>query len=639
MADGKYNMSRIDAMDGHEFEHFIATLLRKLDYEKVEVTPGSGDQGVDVLAEKEGVRYAIQCKCYSSDLGNTPVQEVNTGKMVYRCHVGIVVTNRYFTQSAREAAKATSVLLWDRSKLEKLIAQAEFEVDSPKQQTEDPPTLWSGSPLLKRGGIALKDKEWKKAGQFFDRVLNADPENAEAYLGLVMAEAELSDTDEFMQIYINGSFRLNQLNQNNLLHAKEFAGTELRIWFEKLEIQQKNTKIQREKQAKECTERLEKEQEERKKRIYPLAAIRKKLEQVSKIITVTPYDLMGVQLDGTVVSVNEKAIRTWSDIVAISAQYYFSNRKQIVGLRLDGTVVAAGPNTFGECMVSDWKDIADITTAIDHTAGVKTDGTVVVAGRHHLDYTKNVNGWTDIKSVVFGDRYILGLRSEGSVIIGSISEYGGCPAYEILSCENAVAITQGNGEGNIALLKSDGTVEIDSWGIQSKVNYSEVIKSWMDIVAISVGYDHIVGLKSDGSVVANGENNHGQCNVSGWNNIVAISAGGNTTVGLKSDGTVVIAGEHSDEWDVSNWKLFNNLDTLQQDRKKAMTRRQEEERAEAERCRIEELAKKRAALEAEQATLQAELANLKGLFTGRRRREIETRLAEIEANMTKKYIK
>ena len=109
MADGKYNMSRIDAMDGHEFEHFIATLLRKLDYEKVEVTPGSGDQGVDVLAEKEGVRYAIQCKCYSSDLGNTPVQEVNTGKMVYRCHVGIVVTNRYFTQSAREAAKATGV--------------------------------------------------------------------------------------------------------------------------------------------------------------------------------------------------------------------------------------------------------------------------------------------------------------------------------------------------------------------------------------------------------------------------------------------------------------------------------------------------------------------------------------------------
>lgn len=115
------NMSHIDAMEGHEFEHFIADLLRKSGYQKVEVTRGSGDQGVDVLAEKDDIRYAIQCKCYSSDLGNTPVQEVNTGKMLYQCHIGVVVTNRYFTQSAREAAKATGVLLWDRTKLEKLI--------------------------------------------------------------------------------------------------------------------------------------------------------------------------------------------------------------------------------------------------------------------------------------------------------------------------------------------------------------------------------------------------------------------------------------------------------------------------------------------------------------------------------------
>lgn len=124
-----YDISRIDKMEGHEFEHFVASLLRKLNYQKVEVTPGSGDQGVDVLAEKDGVRYAIQCKCYSTDLGNTPVQEINTGKMIYHCHVGIVVTNRYFTQGAWDAAKATGVLLWDRTKLEQLIAQAEMGSD------------------------------------------------------------------------------------------------------------------------------------------------------------------------------------------------------------------------------------------------------------------------------------------------------------------------------------------------------------------------------------------------------------------------------------------------------------------------------------------------------------------------------
>ena len=97
MMTSQYDMARVDQMEGHEFERFIADMLYKLGYRKVEVTRGSGDQGVDVLAEKEGIRYAVQCKCYSSDLGNTPVQEVNAGKMICHCHVGVVVTNRYFT--------------------------------------------------------------------------------------------------------------------------------------------------------------------------------------------------------------------------------------------------------------------------------------------------------------------------------------------------------------------------------------------------------------------------------------------------------------------------------------------------------------------------------------------------------------
>ena len=53
---------------------------------------------------------------------------------------------------------------------------------------------------------------------------------------------------------------------------------------------------------------------------------------------------------------------------------------------------------------------------------------------------------------------------------------------------------------------------------------------------------HTVGLKSDGTVVAVGLNNYGQCDVEGWTDIVAVSAGARHTVGLKSDGTVVAVG-------------------------------------------------------------------------------------------------
>lgn len=107
----------IDGMDGHKFEYWCADLLQKNGFVNVEVTQGSGDQGVDILSEKDGIRYAIQCKCYSSDLGNKPVQEVNAGKLIYHCHVGAVMTNRFFTSGAKQAADATGVLLWDRNKL------------------------------------------------------------------------------------------------------------------------------------------------------------------------------------------------------------------------------------------------------------------------------------------------------------------------------------------------------------------------------------------------------------------------------------------------------------------------------------------------------------------------------------------
>lgn len=115
-------LASIDAMDGHEFERWCAEALKSCGFVKVRVTPGSGDQGVDILAEKDGVKYAIQCKRYSSDLGNTPVQEVHLGKVFYKCHVGVVLTNQHFTAGAKEAADASGVLLWDREWIKSYLA-------------------------------------------------------------------------------------------------------------------------------------------------------------------------------------------------------------------------------------------------------------------------------------------------------------------------------------------------------------------------------------------------------------------------------------------------------------------------------------------------------------------------------------
>ena len=110
-------MEEVDDMDGREFEEWCAHLLISNGFINVKGTPASGDQGVDITAQKDDVKYAFQCKCYTSDLGNTPVQEVFAGKCMYDCHVGVVMSNRHFTSGAKALAEKTGVLLWDREKL------------------------------------------------------------------------------------------------------------------------------------------------------------------------------------------------------------------------------------------------------------------------------------------------------------------------------------------------------------------------------------------------------------------------------------------------------------------------------------------------------------------------------------------
>lgn len=71
-----------------------------------------------------------------------------------------------------------------------------------------------------------------------------------------------------------------------------------------------------------------------------------------------------------------------------------------------------------------------------------------------------------------------------------------------------------------------------------------VVSNWEDIAEISAGYRHTIALKNDGTVVAIGNNEFGQCNVKDWKDIAAVSAGYRHTAGLKKDGTVVVIGNN-----------------------------------------------------------------------------------------------
>lgn len=115
----------MDEMEGHEFEYYCADLLKQNGFEEVHVTRGSGDFGADILAEKDDVTYAIQCKCYDGSVGVSAVAQAYAARDYYDRMVGAVMSNQYFTGPAVQMAEKLNVLLWDRDWTRALSAEAD----------------------------------------------------------------------------------------------------------------------------------------------------------------------------------------------------------------------------------------------------------------------------------------------------------------------------------------------------------------------------------------------------------------------------------------------------------------------------------------------------------------------------------
>ena len=250
---------------------------------------------------------------------------------------------------------------------------------------------------------------------------------------------------------------------------------------------------------------------------------------------------MGLRGDGTVVVLGDNGhgqcnVTDWNNIIDITADGWHS-----VGLKNDGAVVASGDNSHGQCDVSGWTDIVAIAAGPEHTVGLRDNSTVIATGSNTYGQC-NVTGWTDVVAISASEQHTVGLKEDGTVVAVGNNEDGRC---DVAAWADIIAISADN--TYTAGLRSDGTVVIAG-------DVSFDVSDWTDITAIATGDAHIVGLKSDGTVVAAGDNQHSQCKVSQWTDIVAICAGTHHTMALRSDGTVIAVGFGQDSLNkIAKW--------------------------------------------------------------------------------------
>jgi alpha-tubulin suppressor-like RCC1 family protein len=230
----------------------------------------------------------------------------------------------------------------------------------------------------------------------------------------------------------------------------------------------------------------------------------------------------------------------WTDIVQVAAAWHHT-----AGLKSDGTVVAVGENRWEQCDVGGWTDITQVAAGGDHTVGLRSDGTVVAAGRNNGGCCE-VGNWTGINQTAAGHYHTVGLKNEGTVVAVGDNHWEQC---EVGDWTDIIKVAAGH--AHTVGVKSDGTVVAVGRNDDGQCN----VGNWADIIQVAAGDYHTVGLKSNGTVVASGLCKHGQCDVGNWRDIVQVAAGFVHTVGLKADGAVVAAPDDEDcsECEVGDW--------------------------------------------------------------------------------------
>ena len=245
-----------------------------------------------------------------------------------------------------------------------------------------------------------------------------------------------------------------------------------------------------------------------------------------------------------------------------------------VGLREDGTVVACGDNSFGQCDIAGWHGIKTVAAGAYHTLGLQEDGTVLATGRGDENQC-DVSSWSGIVAVAAADYASFGLRDDGTVVACGYNDYYTIPGWTHVTkicggTYNAAALTESGdalvthitGASDVltglvdlavttaftAGLKADGTLVCSS---------GADLSDWKDIVSISAGSTSLLGLDSSGRIRSFFFRAGDAVDFSRIENCTALSAGGTHFAFLLDDGTVTVLGENKyGECETQDWDLF-----------------------------------------------------------------------------------
>ena len=401
------------------------------------------------------------------------------------------------------------------------------------------------APLLKRAFLFLEDGDWNAANEYCEKVLDADPECAQAYLGKLMAQLRVKKQDALKDCPT--PFDSDNNYQKALRFADDKLKAELTGYIEHINKRNENA-------------RLENAYIKAKKELAA-ANTEQKYKSAAKLFEAIPeykdaaalakecYEKAEIARKDTILSegnirLNRKSA-TIADLEAAIKEY-----QKIPGWKNADGQISICKKRIEEIKAKEEADekrnkkiklIAAAAVCAVIAFIILLNTVIVPASKYNAAVALMEAGkYTEAKSAFEA--------------LGSFKD----SADKITECNTGILDDQYNAA--VALMeagdKSGAAFAFGKAG-EYKDAKAQSAALWGEIAVrytISAGSSHTVGLKADGTVVAVGDNDHGQCDVSGWTDMVAISAELYYTVGLKADGTMVAVGENKyGQCDVSGW--------------------------------------------------------------------------------------
>lgn len=319
--------------------------------------------------------------------------------------------------------------------------------------------------------------------------------------------------------------------------------------------------------------------------------------------------ICGLQDDGTLqmycINNRTPAGNTdWKNLIKI----FGGDSWTIVGLHSNGRVSVIGKDEDNQIYVDSWTNIKKVVNRYKSTAGLKDDGTVLFTGDDEL-CNLNYHSWHNIADIAVGSCDAVGLQKDGQIAAVSTKKDD---ENIMKSWSDIVRVKET--DGRVFGFTSTGNLKtIDDYKTGKK--FVEAQKNVADIVRFTGGY---LVLHLDGTATAIGV----QYDISNWTDLVSIDGNKDYAYGVKRDGTVLFAGktrlDKTPLPEMKNWKLFEDINTVERDAS----------------SRIEKNIESQKALIRQQIqSLQEELGALKGLFVGKKRKQLRRQITELEADL------